>query len=99
MELIQLNEQFFELKKRFEKHEKEEAEKFDSMIQAIEHNTESINELTKSTQAIVQLHHDLQGAARVGKGVQGFFVWLLKWGAIGAAIVAMLRWVLKVKGV
>ena len=48
--------------------------------------------LVENTSAIVQLHKDFEGAARIGKGVQGFMLWCLKWGAIGTGVTAGLMW-------
>jgi hypothetical protein len=87
--------------KRFEQHERDDIMKFDNLITAQESNTKAINELTISittlvtnTGDVVQLHKDFQGAARIGKGVQGFMLWLLKWGAIGAGIVTWITWLI-----
>jgi response regulator of citrate/malate metabolism len=104
--LFQLCEKFEQHVARFEKHEKEESDKFDKLINAQQENTDAISELTKSvsslvddTSSIIQLHKDFQGAARVGRGVQGFLVWCLKWGAIGTGVVTVILWIVdKFKG-
>ena len=87
---------------RFEQHELDEIERFDKLIDAQQKNTDAISELTESvasvvkgTSSIIQLHKDFQGAARVGSGVQGFMIWVLKWGAIGAGIVAGMNWAIE----
>ena len=98
----QLCEKFDEHVERFEQHELEESRKFDRLIEAQQINTDAISDLTKSvsslvedTGAIIQLQRDFQGAARVGKGVQGFMLWCLKWGAIGTGVVAVLSWLIE----
>lgn len=81
-----------ELSDRFDRHESEEAKKFDAMINAVNQNTTSIDKLTDETRSIVELHRDLQGTARVGKSVQNALLWLMKWGAIGTALAAFIKW-------
>lgn len=88
--------------KRFEKHERDDVMKFDKLIAAQESNTKAINELTLSvatlvtnTVDVVQLHKDFQGAARIGKGVQGFLWWCLKWGAIGVGVATGISWLIE----
>jgi len=97
------NEKLFQgLEERIEKHENDTFAKFNKLIEAQEANTKSISKLTESvssvvegTSAIIQLHKDVQGAARIGKGVQGFMLWCLKWGAIGTGVVTGLMWVIE----
>jgi hypothetical protein len=88
--------------KRFNEYEIREQGKFIEMIEAQRVNTVAITELTKSvtrltndTLGVVKTYNDLRGAARVGDNVQKFMLWLLKWGFIGAGIVAAIRWGLK----
>ena len=90
------------LQERIEKHEVDSVEKFDKLVAAQQANTDSISELTRSvsslvedTSSIIQLHKDFQGTVRVGKSVQGFMVWCLKWGAIGAGVVAIMNWLIE----
>jgi len=52
----------------------------------------AVTKLTTSTEGVVRTYNDLMGAARVGTKLQAICVWLLKWGAIGAAVVAAIRW-------
>lgn len=99
--LFQLCKDFDKHVDMFERHVAKESEKFDKLIEAQQVNTQAISTLTKAitdvvseTRDIVQLHKDFQGAARVGKGLQGFMVWCLKWGAIGAGCVAIINAVL-----
>lgn len=82
------------LTERFEKHQSEETRKFDAMINAVNQNTTSIDRLTGETRAIVELHRDLQGTVRVGKSVQNALLWLVKWGAIGVALAAFIKWLI-----
>lgn len=68
---------------------------FGQLIQAQQKNTEAISLLVEETREIVQLHKDIQGAARVGKSAQNFGIWLAKWGAIGIGFGALWNWGLK----
>lgn len=99
--IIELCEKFEEHVERFEQHELREDEKFDKLIDAQSTNTDAISKLTDSvsslvddTGAIIKLHKDFQGAARIGTGVQSFMLWLLKWGAIGTGTVTALTYVI-----
>lgn len=98
-------QQVTELHQRLDDHAerfKEYDKNFELLLNAQQGNTEAITQLTASvsslvedTRAVVQLHKDFQGAARVGKGLQGFMTWCLKWGAIGAGVVAGINWLLE----
>lgn len=97
-----LNDRFDKHVKRFEKHERDDIMKFENLITAQEKNTEAVTDLTKSvtslvenTSDVIQLHKDFQGAARIGKGVQGFMIWCLKWGAIGTGITTGIMWLIE----
>lgn len=83
---------FQQLLERIEKHEADTADKFDRLVETQQVNATTISDLAQSVSGVVQLHKDWQGAARVGKGVQGFMLWCLKWGAIGAGVVAIIKW-------
>ena len=98
--LFQLYEKFDLHIQRFDTHEENEAVKFDKIMTAQLANTQAVSELTAQvsslvddTRVIIQLQNDIQGAARIGKGLQGFMLWLTKWGAIGFAIYSALRWI------
>jgi len=95
-------ERLTQLVERFEQHEREEEEYRIFLFKAQENNTAAIAEITKNvahvieeTRAIVQLHKDLQGTIRVGSALQRFMFWLLKWGTIGVAIIATLKWLVE----
>lgn len=95
-------DKLLELYDRFELHEAEGAAKFDKLIAVQQMNAESIAKLTASlatlvedTGGIIQLHKDFQGTARIGKGVQNFMLWCLKWGAIGLGVVSGLNWLIE----
>lgn len=96
------DERLFQLREEFEKHKFDQDEKLLKLIEAQQVNTKAISELTVSvstlvddTSAIVQLHKDFQGAARVGVGVQSFMLWTLKWGAIGTGVYASITWLVE----
>lgn len=93
---------FQRLEDRVERHEISTYKKFEKLITAQEENTKAISKLTESvssvvkgTSAIIQLHQDIQGAARIGKGVQGFMLWSLKWGVIGTGITTAIMWLVE----
>lgn len=69
------------------------SERYADLLKAQERNTESIQALVEETRGIVELHRDLQGAARVGSAIQSFGSWLLKWGSVGVVFYAGLKWV------
>ena len=93
------NEKLYQdLRDEIVSHVNENKQKFDQLFSAQSANTKAISELTASvekvvegTASIIQLHKDLQGATRVGKSVQNFMLWLLKWGAIGTGIAAVVH--------
>lgn len=97
-ELAEMHDDVRELKERFDRHEQGETKKFDAMIDAVNQNTKSIEHLTDETRAIVDLHRDLQGTARVGKGIQSFLLWLTKWGAIGGFFAVGIKWLIEYFG-
>jgi hypothetical protein len=90
------DEKLFQLCQDFHDHKVEEDEwrknhdvRMERLFNAQDVNTKAITEITAAVSAvvsdtavIVQLSKDFQGAARVGKGLQGFVVWCLKWGGI-----------------
>jgi hypothetical protein len=98
----QLCTKFDQHVERFERHEAEEVERSKKLYEAQQKNTDAIKELTISvasvvegTSSLVQLTKDVQGAARVGKGVQGFLLWCLKWGVITTGIYHGVDWVVE----
>lgn len=98
---FKLCERFEQHVERFEQHEQREAEKFDKMFQAQQENASTLRDLigvvsslANDTKEIVELNRDFKGVIRAGRGAQGFFLWLLKWGAIGTGLVAIGNWLL-----
>lgn len=88
------------LRADFQTYKKEQAEKWDCFSRIVERNvdatkrlTESIDSVAASTEGIVKLYQDIQGAARIGTSVQRFLTWLLKFGAYGAFIVSVVLYV------
>lgn len=101
MEQADIEERLYQLVERFEQHERSEKRVTADLFKAQKANTDAISEITRSvgklvedTSAIVKLHRDFQGAARVGKGFQNFMLWCLKWGAIGTGVVTALSWLI-----
>ena len=100
--LFQLCEKFDLHVERFDEHEAHEEAKFLRLIEAQQNNTQAISELTTQVSAlvtdtrdIVQLHKDLQGAARVGSGIQRFILWCMKWGGIIGGLGAALHYLVE----
>lgn len=92
----------FKLSQRIDQHESDTNHNFNKLVEAQRINTDAIAGLTASiaslvedTRAIIQFHKDFQGTVRIGKSVQNFMVWLLKWGMIGSGIVAIINWLVK----
>jgi hypothetical protein len=84
----------------FKQHQLRCEERFDEcddlvrdFIEIQQRNTQAITALTQETRAIVQLHKDFQGAARLGTSFQKFIIWLGKWGAIGVGIATALTFI------
>lgn len=98
-------QQITELYQRLDDHAQRFAEydkSFSLILKAQEVNTAAITRLTSSvstlvedTRAVVQLSKDLQGAARVGTGLQRFMLWCMKWGMIGIGVVSGITWLLE----
>lgn len=93
--LYEFHNEFRQHVQRCEQRFNDGDEQFNQLITAQQKNTDAISLLIEETREIVQLHRDVQGAARVGKSIQSFIVWLVKWGAIGTGIAAIIRWVVE----
>jgi hypothetical protein len=66
------------------------------LVSAQHKNTEAIEKLITSIadmSDMARTYRDFQGVTRLGKGAQGFCLWLLKWGFIGAGIVSIIVYV------
>lgn len=84
----------------FKEHRARCEERFDEcddlvrdFIEIQKANTKAISDLTEETRAVVQLHKDFQGAARLGTSLQKFIIWLGKWGAIGIGLATALTFI------
>lgn len=82
---LKVDEHIIECREEFRKGER----RFDKLISCQEANTAAITSLVEETRDVIQLHRDLQGAARVGKRVQGFMMWFSKWPVIGVGLYAI----------
>lgn len=78
-----------QLQKEFEDHRKDQNTQMQCLMDLTEENTRAVKELTESTQGVVTLYNDLQGAARVGIALQHFVVYLGKLGVFGALLGGM----------
>ena len=92
--LYQLHNEFREhvafCEERFSNGDKQ----FKQLIQAQQKNTDAISSLIEETREVVQLHKDIQGVTRLGKGLQAFLAWVVKWPLVGTGLYAMITWVL-----
>lgn len=102
MGYAEIEERLYQLVERFEQHEENEEQVIADLFKSQQANTDAIAEITRSvsrlvddTSDVIRLHRDLQGAARVGKGIQGFMLWCLKWGTIGVGIAATVTWIVE----
>ncbi len=93
--LTKLHQEFHEHVQRFDSHVadgelrwQQQQQMWESIAESQKANATAISVLIRETRDVVQLTRDVQGAARIGHGLQSFVLWMLKWGTIGAAIVA-----------
>jgi len=100
------DERLAELERKFDAHDAKERswrdedsakqadidKRLDKLFEAQKQNTTDISMLIKETAFVIQLSKDIHGSARIGAGVQRFFFWIIKWGAIGAFLGTMLKW-------
>ena len=91
--LLEFQNEFREHVERCEQRFNAGDEQFKALIESQQRNTDAISSLIEETRDVVQLHRDLQGAARVGMGAQKFMAWCLKFGFIGAALAAIVGWI------
>lgn len=89
--LYNFQEEFREHVIRCEQRFNDGDAQFKQLIDAQQKNTDAIALLIEETREVVQLHRDIQGTARVGKSLQNFIIWLLKWGAVGTGIAVALK--------
>lgn len=92
VELIRLREEF-------ESHRDRQEQRWEQLARMVEQNTEatrevavSVESIARSTEGVVLLYRDFQGAARVGLGVRRFIAWLIALGAGGATIAAAIMY-------
>lgn len=57
--------------------------------------TTAVNDHASATSEVVTAYKNVQGAVKVGMALQNVCIWLLKWGAIGAAIAGGIHWLLE----
>lgn len=56
--------------------------------------TAAVQSLTTQTSGVVDAYNNMRGAVKVGVALQDFVVWLGKWGFFGAAMAALIKYVL-----
>lgn len=98
-----------ELRAEFKKHVAEEHADRKEQHRIMMENAQAINALTvavgdltntvtlhmKATAPLVEIHHELMSAARLGTRVGDFFIWLGKFGVAGGALVLAAHWVVE----
>lgn len=57
--------------------------------------TTAVNDQTAASAEVISAYESVQGAVRVGMAFQSVCIWLAKWGFIGAACAAGVRWLLE----
>lgn len=92
--LFQFHNDFTEHVAKCEERFTEGDKQFKQLIDVTSKNTIAMTSLIDETREVVQLYKDVQGVARIGKGVQSFGVWLLKWPLIGGGLYALFNWVI-----
>lgn len=93
--LYQFHNEFRQHVERCEERFQKGDDQFQQLISAQQKNTDAIASLIEETREVVQLHKDIQGATRLGKGLQSFLAWVIKWPLIGAGLYAGISWVIK----
>lgn len=86
---------------RFENHleqdgdwKRQNAEQLQLVAESNRQLSESLEALSSSTKDVVELYNNVQGTVKVGAAVQSLFLWLVKWGVVGAFLVGVADWAL-----
>jgi len=66
--------------------------RFNDVCRLLESTNSLLATQIEDTKGVVELHAELQGAARLGTRVQNVFFWFAKWGVLGSACVIALKW-------
>lgn len=89
------------LRQRFDEHKIEQDARMELLAELVASNTravasltESVERIAASTEGVVSLYRDIQGATRLGRDVQGLLTWLVKTGAVGAAVASGVYWMI-----
>ena len=105
-ELVALRKEFEEHRDVQERNNARQDRRWEQLASMVEQNTEatqavarSVESIARSTEGVVQLYRDFQGAARVGIGVRKLLAWLIALGTGGAAIAAAILYVLDKLGI
>lgn len=72
-----------ELSQKLDAHISESHQRFGDLLDAQLECTKAVQNLTETTRGVVEVYNNLNGAIVVGKKVQTFGLWLLKWPVIG----------------
>lgn len=83
------------LREEFEQHKREQERRWEQLAAMVEKNTRATERLAKSTEGVVRLYSDIQGAARVGVSVRKLMTWLISLGAGGAALASAILYILE----
>lgn len=68
-------------------------EQLQKVLVCIHDNTTTIASIHKETQGISQLYRDAQGVFRLGKFIQDALVMITKFGALGALILVVVKYI------
>jgi hypothetical protein len=105
-ELVALREEFEEHRDVQVRNNARQDRRWEQLASMVEQNTEatqavarSVESIARSTEGVVQLYRDFQGAARVGIGVRKLLAWLIALGTGGAAIAAAIMYFLDKLGI
>ncbi len=77
------DQRLLELEKKLDAHISESHQRFGDLLDAQLACTKAVEDLTETTRGVVEVYNNLNGAIVVGKKVQTFGLWLLKWPVIG----------------
>ncbi len=88
--VLYTQQRFREMDERIDHIQQMQAENARQMAELIA----SVKALTTRTSGVVEAYESIRGAAKVGVALQDICIWLAKWGVLGTAAAAGLKWVL-----
>ena len=98
-EAVFSDDKLSEFHSEFKDHVQQCTQRFDEgdaqfklLMEAQRKNTEVITCLVTETREVIRLHRDWKGFTRIGGAAQRAWLWLAKWGAIGAGFALAWAW-------